>query len=201
MVDNPTSPLPKLPTIDERNIKLLAAALAEQNSKPNILTLDEFRKYAPLYTTKVNSLKFDNIDSNYAKLAMELQARLNLYKPLHIIKSHQDPEVVLRLPQLLTPLKSLSPTAENDKVVSLNYAHRQSDIPKVWSTAQNMMTSALLNEQSSPDQLAKFVETRTLTNQIMQEFKQQFGLLDNEAIANQTAAPDANLSSDDFEDV
>lgn len=194
--------LPKMPTIDERNTKQLLQALEEWTKSPNILTLAEFRRYAPLYTDGTSKQNDPRENETLKTLAEELQLRLNFYRPTHVIRSAADPTVVLKLPQILVQLQTMSASDNNEKAVLGNYTHRWSDLPRIWSVAQNVMTQAFFREQASESQVQRIAEARTETKEIIDALSQLYappGATPATTAAVVETPP--QLSSDDFEEL
>jgi hypothetical protein len=205
MAQPPVSPerddQPRLSPIDIRNTQRLLESLKALDDRANIFTLDEFRRYAPLYVPQMSDVDSDTISPERAALAREFFQRINLYKPTHIVRSKTDPEILLRLPQLMVQLSTLAPTPENEQAVLTNYSHRLSDLPKVWSRAQNLMSVQVFKQQNSKEQLATFARTRTETAAIMTEFFEKTGREPPENLARPSPPSEAGLAADDFDDL
>jgi hypothetical protein len=191
-------PRPTITTIEQRGINDLLTLLKQADAAPNILTLAEFQRFAPLYTEPKTKQDLPANNPALRALAEEFQGKINMYKPTHIVRSPYDPTVVLRLPQILIPLKTLSPTEANAAAVTTNYNYRNSDLPKVWSTAQNVMTSAVFREQNSPDQIARIAQVTTETREIGAEIDKAYG---RTPAAAGSEADSKMLSADDFDDL
>lgn len=97
--------------INDPQVAKLAAYFKEQENKPNILTLEEFRRYAPLYSEEVQkeALKVDKAGAtnHLIALANEFRQRIDIYSETSIIKSVAEPEEVLRLPAIFTQARSM----------------------------------------------------------------------------------------------
>lgn len=191
-----------LTPIEQKRIDELHELLTKMAGTPNILTLSEFMYFSPLYTPDTVESRLPKNDKTLRDLSDELMARIDYYKPTHVIRSKEDPTVILRLPQLLTPFRTMSSTEKNTQAINRNYAHRGSGFPRIWSTAQNQMTAALFAEQNAPEQIAVIARTTKETSEIMEEFGAVYGSTNKSpGEIKESAKDESPLEAASFEDL
>lgn len=139
-----------------REITKLFHALQEIDNRPNILTLQEFSKFEPLFKKNqgLSSLKI-------LELSKQFTSVLDLYKPTVIIQDNVNRVVLFELPPVFIPLRSLPLTKETEEIVAANQALFHSNVPKYSNDAFGRMVSAIMNEQDN-------------NKDIVTEYKQQF---------------------------
>lgn len=199
MADAPKTPISVLTPIDQRNTDQLLDLLKQLAATPNILTLEEFRRFSILYTTPADKQTVPAFHAGLRHLAQEFEQKIDFYKPTHVVVSRTDPTILLRLPQILTPLRALSETDQNTKAINANYTYRFSDLPRVWSSAQNQMTSALFAEQTAPEHVSMLAQVKAETKVIMAEFQTHYGKEPVQETSSNTSVRQS--TEEDFEDL
>lgn len=137
-------PVAPTPVVESPEFTKLHLALFKIDNRPNILTLATFRRFEPLFRT-THGLTDNQIND----LTVEYQAIIDLYKETQIIESPQHPVVVLTLPPLFIPVRTLSNTEHNETVVSVNQKMGTHSIPKYAAEALSAMVRALHSEQTA----------------------------------------------------
>jgi hypothetical protein len=128
--------------VEDQNITKLFTALQAIDRRPNMITLAQFRQFEPLFR-KNNTLtetEIHDLTKLYAKT-------IDFYKETQIIESSVKPTVVLTLPPLFTPVRTLSTTDTNEAIVAANQKMSGHHVPKYSSEAFNTMMNALKREQ------------------------------------------------------
>jgi len=128
--------------VEDPQITKLYQALQQIDNRPNIITLSHFRQFEPLFR-KNHGLT----DQQIVELSERYGKTIDFYKETQIIHSGQKPTVVLTLPPLFTPVRTLSSTNENEVIVAVNQKMFGHPVPKYSSDAFNNMMNALKREQ------------------------------------------------------
>lgn len=138
------SNLPKLPekSVEVADTTALYKHLKEVESRPNIITLDVFREFEPLFQIN-NNLSGDDI----AMLTSKFVRLIDFYKETHVIQSSVNPRVLVTLPSIFTPIRSLEINAQNASLVASNAANFHSSVPKYSHDAFANMFTAIRKEQ------------------------------------------------------
>lgn len=127
-------------------ISALYEYFKKEEARPNTFTLLQFRTFEPLFRTEpgISPERIEQLTKLYKR-------NVDPYKKTVIIKSSTDKTVILELPPLFTPIKSLSPTLENEILVSINskFAATGGGAPVHSSNAFGRMIKALENEQKN----------------------------------------------------
>jgi hypothetical protein len=133
---------PKAPMSEETpDVSRLYRALKQIESTPNIITRAGFRRFEPLFRREPGLS-----DAQLAELGKEFRGSFDFYKATNIVVSETDPTVVLTLPAIFTPMRSLSGTPEHDMLVAAN-SKRTHGAPVHAATAFGRMADALFAEQ------------------------------------------------------
>lgn len=158
-----TLPASQMEMKEDRQIKELHRVLSEKDQRPNVITLEYFRQFEPLFR------KNNTLSENEIGILTDRYTRvIDLYKSTQIIVSASDPRVILTLPPLFTPVRSLSMTKENQVLVARNAAMSTHNVPKYGSDAFNALMHAILAEQSNN---AETVQSyRTEYRMLVQQF-------------------------------
>ncbi len=142
---------PGATVISDPNINKLLAALTNIERQPNILTVDEFRPFEPLF--RKDALAFRRGDGEVdTNLVAELSERYlktvrNLYQITVIIKSRINPVVLVKLPPLLTPFRMIPNNEATDQLVSANQKLFHHHVPKYGAEAFRNMVAVMMVEQ------------------------------------------------------
>lgn len=141
----PTNTLPVQKKREEiSTVTALYKSLKQIEASPTVLTLSQFKQFEPLFRkgSDLSELQIDALTELYRKL-------IDLYKPTVIVRSAADHTIVLTLPPLFTPVRSLSPTERNEQLVSINRNLSGNSVPLYSSSAFGRMARALIEEQSA----------------------------------------------------
>ena len=135
---NNSGPVAEIPEISK-----LHKALMEIDSKPNVLTVEQFRQFAPLFQkhTTLNEEQLEDLGKRYIRA-------IDFYKKTDIIKGFGDNTVVLSLPAIFTPIRSLPPTPQAGRLVDMNTKMAGHDVPRYATAALAGMVQALVDEQA-----------------------------------------------------
>lgn len=167
----------------DASITALFAELKRIEDRPNVFTMSQFERLAPLFRTNSNLTS-----SHIEDLTVLYQRYVDFYKPTEIIRSAADHTVILTLPPVFTPVKSLSSDDHNDKIIDINSNMSGSDIPKYRSVAFNQVANALLSEQRSNINVIQ--EYRRKYADIMQKFNALYGNTAKTAVSeSETSQP------------
>lgn len=139
------------------------------NNNPNVLTAAQFKKFEPLFR-KNNGLTEAQIND----LSFQYQRTIDFYKPTVICKSRTDPTIIVTLPPIFTPIRHLSPTKQNEVIVSTNITMSGHNVPLYSSTAFRNLVNAIIAEQrNNRDVIMKY---QTNYVEIMNAFSKLYGL-------------------------
>lgn len=134
------NPIEKLP--EDPELKMLYEELIKIEEKPSIVTLEVFKEFEPLFrkNSKLTNDEVSDLTKRYVKL-------VDFYKETKIIISKANPTVVLTLPSIFTPIRSLEPTDKNAALVAANQKLSHSNVPKYSLDAFKNMFDAIRDEQ------------------------------------------------------
>lgn len=171
----PTTPKGSGAEIPE--ITKLHAALTERGARPNVLTVEQLRRFAPLFQ-KQSVVGDDRL----AALSREYCQLIDFYKPTVVVRSPGDKDAIVTFPPLFTPLRSLPPTDKTRMLVERNTKMAGSDIPRYASAAFADLIQALVNEQ--------------VNNQpVIEEYRRAFRELQKQFDDGKALAPAAEASA------
>ena len=152
-----------LEKIEVPEINNLFNILKNIESKPNIFTLAEFKEFEPIFR------KYDEIsDEDLKELTKKFKRAVDFYKEIVIVKSKSDRTIVVTLPPIFVPVRSLSSTETNRILVDINSKLGMSGIPKYSSEAFGRMATSLLIEQNFNKNVV--MEYREKYKEIMNNF-------------------------------
>lgn len=180
---------------DVTNAKALLKILQEKDKKPNMMTLDDFRRYIPLFKYSNNSKEGER--RKLVELADEYLKKINPYKVTVIIRSLVDNTPVITLPRIFAPVRQLSPTELNAFLVSRNQKMSQSmAVPRHRAEAFMTMAQALIDEQKLNADLIRLIKDESVT--IMDQLREQYGYTSSE---NESSIEDkiADLDNSEWE--
>lgn len=176
----PITPVPtSLPTDrEQRDISRLREILEKEQSRPTVMSVSEFKTFAPLFqkpkenmTTKEASV----FDEKIRVLTEKYLAKIDMYKEVHVVD--QQGTAILKIPPLFVQFSSLAPTKENDEVVLANRKLSRSDIPRFRDQALARLNEALLQQQHSSEHQAYVKDVTQKTHALLDEFfTKQVGL-------------------------
>jgi hypothetical protein len=128
-------------TIEEPDTTKLFNALQKIHSRPNTVTRQQFHQFEPLFKKEHNldPTQLENLTKLYCKT-------FDFYKQTVIIESADNPKVVITLPAVFAPVRTLSPTERNATLVDINNKLAGS-LPKHSTNAFGQMADALITEQ------------------------------------------------------
>lgn len=150
----------------------LGKILLAETNRPNVITLEEFTPFIPLFN--MDKHRFD-VDSEYELYIKRLYNNyvkglsINLYEPTIVIVSREDPRECAYLDRCFTRIKSDNIEGES---------HRTS-VPSVVSKASNVTRDDLLLEASltditqaniTPEQKEFFARTKVISAFIQNRF-------------------------------
>lgn len=166
--------------------------LQKIESQPNTFTLAQFREFEPLFRKehKLDGSQIDELMKKYRRI-------VDFYKSTVIIKSASDPTVVVTLPPLLTPFRSLAPTKENDVLVVANTKMSGHQIPLYSSTAFGRMITALFAEQSNNKDVVE--AQRKVYVEAMRGFAKAYGTGEKSPTGETTPEKGPDTSSTEWE--
>ena len=134
--------------IPDATTKALYDALVLKDSKPNVLTLDQFRQFEPLFRKNSElSEKTPENENTVMLLTEKFKDLVDFYKETQIVVSTLNPTVVLTLPAIFTPVKSFDHNDRNSSLVATNQAMSHNSVPRYQADAFNAMFTAFRNEQ------------------------------------------------------
>lgn len=149
-------------------LKRLDKALTEEHSKPNIIQLSEFIKFADIFKTPT----FENTDdlsseelSSIVKLSKEFMSLIDLYRPTEIRSGEK---VVLTLPATFTATSTIS--KDRTEFVDVNIKFGDSDVPKYRAEAFANMFKALMDSQFDDKHLNEIKKRRNEFDKLTTEF-------------------------------
>jgi len=108
--------------------------------KSNIVSVDELKRFAPLFTRPDPNHVISNED--IARLSAEFVAIFDLYRPIEVT---QDGQVLFKIPQLFLPISNVK--KEYNNLLTEFRNNGSSDIPKYASEATNCALVAILKSQ------------------------------------------------------
>lgn len=122
----------------------LGQVLLEQTNRPNVVTLEQFTPFIPLFNTDVKRYETDreyklHINRLYNSYVKGLG--INLYEPTIIIASREDPKEIGFLDRAFTRIKSDNIEGESNRNL----------VPSVVSKASNVTRDDLILEASLSD--------------------------------------------------
>ncbi len=201
---------PSLPLVDyeQKDLTELADILNKMEEGPNILTRAEFKPFEFLYQNHPapkNEEEKAARDRKVDALTKAFVRIIDMYRPIHIVVSKTDSTVVLRLPQLFVPIKSMAPTDHNAQLVLANHQAQKLMYPSIKSKAQNRMTAAFRKQQADLDQISAIRTARAESRALVEEFQVRKGNTPAE-VAKPSAGPasptiDSVLSRAEVEDL
>ena len=173
--------------IKDPNMALLHTALQKTEAQPNIITLDVFREFEPLFrrNNQLSKAQVKDLTQKYTKL-------VDFYKETQIIVSSTNPKVVLTLPSIFTPVRSLEPNERNGSLVATNSKLSHSNVPKYSSDAFANMFTALRNEQSKNVTVIAEYKERFVT--LVQDFFEKYS---KNAATKEPALPGITVAEED----
>ncbi len=193
-----TKPPPPLVNYEEKDLTELASILSARAEGPNILTKAEFKPFEFLYqnhSEPKNEEEAASRDRKIGILTKEFMRAVDIYRPIHIVVSKTDQTVILRLPQLFVPIKSIEPTEQNVQLVIANHQAQKSEFPKIKSKAQNRMTAAFRKQQADPDHISSISTARAESKILVEEFRLQKGIVSEKAVAPVTESAASSIDS------
>lgn len=130
--------------INDENTTALFNVLKAKEATPNIIPLDQFRQFEVLFRQK----SLTSLNENQVKTLTERYLKLvDVYKSTHIIKSLQDPIILLTLPAIFVPVRSFDHTPQNSALVATNQAMAHNTVPKYQADAFGAMFVQFQHEQ------------------------------------------------------
>jgi len=164
--------------------KALAEFLKASESKPNVITLNTFNKFAVLFRKVTKKLTAEE-EGRIKDLSDQYYRLIDPYKITYIIKSEREPIVVLKLPRIFTPIRQLPHNDKNDLIVSKNRKLSQSGAPpKYQAEAFRDMATAVLEEQLNNIDVIK--DAQNEHREVMDGFFEAYGKKEK-AVAKQEA--------------
>lgn len=191
----------------------LGTALLEQTNRPNVITVDEFRPFVPMFNVDPERTETDPAyKAEMTRLMQQWRHRLgiNPYEITIVIKSREDPQEVLILNRSFTRIKS-------DVVDDGNKAMRDAVpmVPRTSSVSRDELIADaslkdLLNANNTQDQKNYFARVRMESALVISHFvrhhmtaKQRAEFLGNaddtqtSATSSQSKATTTTLLDDD----
>ena len=168
-------------------IESLSKVLKEQDERPNVLSLEKFRRYAPIFQKQdPNKPLTARERQDLIDLSNEYYKLINPYNITHIVKSEKDPTIVLRLPQIFTRVRPLTQNEKNDVLVSRNQKLTMAAgaPPRLQAEAFHGMATALLNEQQNNADVVKTAQSDY--KEVMDEFLVAYGKMPSQDPAAET---------------
>ena len=167
-------------------VTALHDSLKQIEDRPNVLTLSQFRQFEPLFRKEhgLNERQIDALTEMYRKL-------VDFYKPTVIIRSATDRAIILTLPPLFTPVRSLSPTEKNITLVAINRNLSGNSIPLYSSTAFGRMARALIEEQAGNKEVVDAY--RGMYADSMKAFSEVYNITDPQKTDTPVTTPESKV--------
>jgi len=139
----------KLNSIKTEQPETTALFTALQNiySQPTTITRQQFRQFEPLFR-KNHNLTNEQIED----LSKLYRKTFDFYKSIVIIESADNPKIVVTLPPVFTPVRTMATTEANATLVDVN-AKLSGAMPLYSTTAFGRMADALIMEQANNKQV------------------------------------------------
>jgi len=176
---------PARPPVEVLEVSKLHAALCGNEATPNVLTLDQFRHFAPLFRkdTRLTAQQLKSLGDQYCQT-------IDLYKKTVIVKNLSDKTPILTLPPILTPVRSLPPSPETGQLVDTNTKMAGHDVPRYSSMAFAALIKALLEEQTNNSPV--IAEYRRAYIDIQKSFSQAYATAKTTVAATPSPVPETS---------
>jgi hypothetical protein len=162
MLRTPTSN--RIPSVVEKNpdMEALHTALKAKEAQPNVMTLEVFRSFEQLFKrrTKEEAKRDEEL---IKRLTEQFVKIVDFYKETHVIASATDLRVLLVMPAIFTPVRSLAITERNASLVATNQAMFHNNVPKYSGDAFKQMVDALCDEQRNNAPVLREYRTQFIT--------------------------------------
>jgi hypothetical protein len=176
-----------------RSLRQLGELYAAEDSRPNVLTLAQFRRYVPLFQHNSNLTP-----TARQELGRDYYRLIDPYKRTEIIVSTDDPRVLFRLPQIFMQAASLANTTQSGVLSSTNSKASLSQHPVFAKRAFDEMAVALIKEQITPEQIKQIVAQRAEFRAILIDLARNVGRpAPVQDAVTTTAAPAGDWAFDD----
>lgn len=122
-------------------VRELSAVLKEKESKPNILTLAQWRKYCIFYQKKPENMTDGQalaFEKKIDELWIEYRRIFDPYKPTIVVDNLESKRIIERLPRMFVQTQTITASKHGEKAmraVLKNRASGNSDIPRYAAEA------------------------------------------------------------------
>lgn len=150
--------------IDITPARKLNELFSKMDNSPTVIPLDEFMYYAPLFDPNV-----ELSEEQHVRLSAEYLQRINIYQPVHVVESLENPKILRRFIRLFNSLRTLND--EESEILAAKNAilNQKSDRPDIRNKAFREYTDHFLRAQDNDELAENIAHAQVETREILDE--------------------------------